>query len=75
MSKRRRREPEQGSMLTLMGYKPVQPGLHHGVVNHAITVEEYDGDGNQTRLSHEPVPDDGSDDDGFWCSLMHQAGG
>lgn len=68
----KRRLPEQGSMLTLMGYKPTVDSLFHNV---AITKLVEDEQGNIIEMSHEPVPDDGSDDDGFWCSLMHQAGG
>lgn len=50
--KRRRSEPVQGSMLTLMGMRPAKPDL-----NHAITSLEEDSEGNITRMVHEPVQD------------------
>lgn len=60
--KRRRSEPVQGSMLTLMG---VRDESHP----HAITKLVEDEQGNVTEMSHEPVPSDEEEDEQRWAAF------
>lgn len=69
---KRRRLPDQGSMLTLMGFKPekgVQPRLH-------ITKEVRDEKDNVLELHTVGVPDDDEEEEETgWAYWLSHTGG